>query len=187
MTKDPTPIENVEVISYDPTWPAEFEAIAAPIRNKLGPLALSVEHVGSTSVPELAAKPVIDLDVVISSRLMLPEVIGKLAELGYIHEGNLGIKGREAFMWPAGSKRHHLYVCSVNTPNLHYHLLFRDYLRRHPDKAREYGELKERLAERFPNDMDGYSAGKQDLINRLMQEAELSSRFDLLQPQEPSS
>ncbi|MFC6591148.1 GrpB family protein [Deinococcus lacus] len=185
MTKDPTPIRTLEVVPYDPAWPAEFEAIAAPIRAKLGPLVLSVEHVGSTSVPGLAAKPVIDLDVVVSSRLMLPEVIGKLAELGYIHEGNLGIKGREAFMWPAGSKRHHLYVCSVNTRNLNYHLLFRDYLRQNPNKAQMYGELKEKLSQQYPNDIDGYIQGKQDLINSLMEEAELLSSFDFSSPKKP--
>ncbi|AXG98987.1 GrpB family protein [Deinococcus wulumuqiensis] len=182
MTKDPTPIRVIEVVPYDPAWPAQFEAIAASIRAKLGPLALSVEHVGSTSVPGLAAKPIIDLDVVISSRLRLPEVISKLAELSYVHEGNLGIPGREAFMWPAGSQRHHLYVCSVNTPNLHYHLLFRDYLRQHPEKALEYGQLKEKLARGFPHDIDGYMLGKQDLISRIMQEAEALSGFDLHQP-----
>ena len=182
LPKDPTPICTIEVVPYDPAWPAQFEAIAAPIRAKLGPLALSVEHVGSTSVPGLAAKPIIDLDVVISIRLQLPEIVSKLAELGYVHEGNLGIPGREAFMWPDGNGRHHLYVCSVNTPNLHYHLLFRDYLRQHPDKALEYGQLKEELARQYPGDMDGYSEGKQDLISRLMQEAEALSGFALHQP-----
>lgn len=181
LPKDPTPIRTIEVVPYDPAWPAQFEAIAAPIRAKLSPLALGVEHVGSTSVPGLAAKPIIDLDVVISSRLQLPEVVSKLTELGYVHEGNLGIPGREAFMWPDGNGRHHLYVCSVNTPNLHYHLLFRDYLRQHPDKALEYGQLKEKLARQYPGDMDGYSEGKQDLISRLMQEAEALSGFALHQ------
>lgn len=183
ITKDPTPIEIIEVLSYDATWPSEFDGIAAPIRAKLDSLALSIEHVGSTSVPGLSAKPIIDLDVVISSRLLLPKVIERLAELGYIYEGNLGIPGREAFMWPINSRRHHLYVCSVNTPNLHYHLLFRDFLRMNRDKAVEYGQLKEHLAQQYPHDMDSYSAGKQDLINQFMREAAAQSGFDLHQLQ----
>lgn len=163
MTREP-----VIIRAYDPAWPAEFEAIAAPIRAVLGPLALSVEHVGSTSVPGLAAKPIIDLDVVISSRLLLPQVLERLAELGYIHRGNLGIPGREAFHWPTHLPRHHLYVCAVDTPNLHEHLLFRDYLRQHPQAAQEYGALKEQLAEQFGDDREAYSEAKTEFVRAVL-------------------
>ncbi len=163
--------EPVIIRAYDPAWPAQFGAIAAPIRALLGPLALSVEHVGSTSVPGLAAKPIIDLDVVISSRLLLPQVLERLAGLGYIHRGDLGIPGREAFHWPTHLPRHHLYVCAVDVPNLHEHLLFRDYLRQHPQAAQEYGALKERLAEQFGDDREAYSEAKTEFVQRVLTEA----------------
>lgn len=142
---DPTPIRIIEVLEYDPSWAEEFQTYAAGLRSALGNLCMSIEHVGSTSIVGLAAKPVIDIDididVVISSRIILKQIIQKLAKLNYEHEGNLGIPGREAFMWPEG-KRHHLYVCSVDTPNLHNHLVFRDYLQAHSEAMKAYGELK---------------------------------------------
>lgn len=158
----------VVIQPYNPDWPAQFEAIAAPIRVALGSLALSVEHIGSTSVTGLAAKPIIDLDVVISSRLVLPQVIEKLAELGYTHQGDLGIAGREAFKIKS-SVRHHLYVCSVDTPNLHEHLLFRDYLRTHPAEAAAYGELKMRLAEQYGEDRDGFTEVKTEFVRGVLE------------------
>ena len=135
------PAHEIEVVDYDPRWPEAFGAYAATLRSALGDLVMSIEHVGSTSVVGLAAKPIIDIDVVISSRLLLKDVISTLAELHYAHEGNLGLPGREAFRWPQG-RRHHLYVCSVDTPNLHNHLVFRDYLRRHPEAGRGLQRLE---------------------------------------------
>ena len=179
-----TPIrtkEPVEVVDYSSHWPSEFEALAAPIRAALGDLALAVEHIGSTSVPGLAAKPIIDLDVVISSRLKLPETLARLAALGYVHRSNLGIPGREAFHW-IGPKRHHLYVCAVDTPSLRQHLLFRDYLRAHPAEAQAYGELKKRLAEQHRNDREAYGLAKTDFATRILSRAEAEYGSHQFQP-----
>src|SRR5258705_12320222 len=87
----------VEVVDYDPRWPTRFETLRARIVAALGSLADSIEHVGSTSVPGLAAKPIIDIDVLVVSAIDVPEAIERLALLGYLHRGNLGIDGREAF------------------------------------------------------------------------------------------
>src|SRR5580698_3975683 len=96
---------------YDPRWPERFETLRARISGALASLAPEIEHVGSTAVPGLAAKPIIDMDVLLARAADLELVIARLAELGYEHEGDLGIRGREAFKSPAGDITHHLHVC----------------------------------------------------------------------------
>lgn len=158
----------VVVVDYDPAWPVLFDEIQAPVRATLGELVITIEHVGSTSVPGLAAKPIIDLDVVIPSRADLPEAIRRLANLGYVHRGDLGIPGREAFARPPGTPAHHLYVCTPDTPNYLEHLALRDYLRAHPDAAREYGDLKRRLAMAYRYDIDSYVDAKTEFITNIL-------------------
>lgn len=162
---------------YNSEWPAQFEAIAGPIRAALGELALSVQHIGSTSVPGLAAKPIIDLVIVMSSRLHLTEVIAKLAELGYAHAGDQGIPGREVFKKPA-QVRHHLYACAVDAVPLHEHLLFRDYLRTYPAEAAAYGELKTKLAEQYGEDRDGYTEAKTEFVRGVLAKAVFETRME---------
>src|ERR1700753_9922 len=91
------PEQPIEIRDYDLSWPRLFEALAAGVLAGLGADALEVEHVGSTAVPVLAAKPIIDMDVVIATPGALPRVVAGLAALGYVQEGDLGIPGREAF------------------------------------------------------------------------------------------
>ena len=98
----------VEIASYDPRWPKIFAELRDQIAGVLSPLAERIEHVGSTAVPGLPAKPVIDFDVVITTLAHLAEVITRLATFGYQHEGDLGITGREAFTSPAAAPSHHL-------------------------------------------------------------------------------
>ena len=168
----------VLIVDYDPLWPLLFTELAAAISQTVGTLALKIEHVGSTSVPGLVAKPIIDVDVVIRSRDDVPEAARRLATLGYVHEGDLGVTGREAFAradgltpWD-GSKRqwpeHHLYVCAQGSQELARHLTFRDYLRTHPDAATAYGELKQRLAEVFRNDREAYTEGKTAFVEAVL-------------------
>lgn len=142
---------------------------------------MSIEHVGSTSVPGLAAKPIIDLDVVIESNAQLPEAIESLAQLGYVHEGDLGIAGREAFarqgqdvprdgtgrMWP----NHHLYVCAQDSEELTRHLTFRDYLWKNPNAVLAYTKLKRQLAQQFPHDIESYIQGKRTFIDEIVEHA----------------
>ena len=157
-------MRTITVVDHDPAWPAAFERLRARIWPVVADLAVAIEHVGSTSVPGLAAKPVIDLDVVLRSGADLPRVIGRLATLGYAHLGDLGIDGREAFAPPPGPPEHHLYVCPPDSPALANHLALRDHLRRHPELAAAYGALKKRLATTFVHDIDGYVAGKTGFI-----------------------
>jgi GrpB-like predicted nucleotidyltransferase (UPF0157 family) len=152
------------VVDYEPKWPEVFARLRATISEGLGPLAVAIEHVGSTSVPGLVAKPVIDMSVVVAFDADVPAAIDRLAKLGYRHRGNLGVEGREAFDNPPGLPAHNLYVCPEGNLGLLNHLAVRDYLRSHPDTATAYGELKKKLAARFASDIDAYIDGKTDFI-----------------------
>jgi GrpB-like predicted nucleotidyltransferase (UPF0157 family) len=102
----------------------------------------------------------------------LPTAIDRLASLGYAHKGDLGIPGREAFATPLGLPAHHLYVCAADSAELRRHLLFRDYLRSHPEDARAYGELKQASARRFPDDIESYMAAKDALVKDILRRAQ---------------
>ena len=169
-------IRNIVVVPYDENWKQCFEKIAEEVSMALGELALSIEHVGSTSVPGLAAKPIIDIDVVIEDESKLHAVINALAKIGYNHEGNFGIPGREAFGYEGKTHlmEHHLYVCPKDSPELRRHLSFRDYLRKHPEAVQEYSRIKEEAARLFPHDIDGYINHKGTLIEKIYREIGLT-------------
>ena len=163
------------MVDYDPAWPAAFERLRAALWPSLADLALAIEHVGSTAVPGLAAKPIIDLDVVVRARADVPAAVARLVTLGYDHRGDLGIEGREAFRAPEGSPAHHLYVCRSDAASLANHLALRDHLRAHPERAGAYGALKRRLAQDFPYDIDAYGAGKTDFVLTILREVGFAS------------
>lgn len=166
--------KKVVVVPYDPSWPQVFQELKLVYEDMLGHLLLDIQHVGSTSVPGLAAKPKIDIDLVVENESKKQEALYFLKSLGYIHVGDLGIAGREAFKrtsesvpftdnkrnWPA----HNLYLCIEGITPLLNHLHFRDYLRQHPETAITYGELKKALADAYPNDMDSYIEKKTAFI-----------------------
>lgn len=168
--------KKVIVEPYDHAWRGDFEAIRAELGDALGELALSIEHIGSTSVEGLAAKPIIDIDIVIEGDA-LGEVIARLAAIGYEHEGDLGIAGREAFKYDGKPhlRRHHLYVCAKNSAELYRHVIFRDYLRAHPDAAERYGSVKLDAARLYPDDIDGYIAHKSGVIEDIYRECGLTA------------
>ena len=161
----------IVVQTYDDKWHDDFEAIKAEVSAALGDTALSVEHVGSTSVHGLSAKPVIDIDIVVKNN-EVEKAIALLAKIGYIHEGNLGIEGREAFHYDGKEhlKQHHLYVCPEASPELRRHLAFRDYLRSHPDAVYEYSRIKEEAAKLYPNDIEKYIQHKTPVIEKIYKE-----------------
>ena len=164
----------VEIAAYDPCWPGIFTELRDQITSALGPLAHAIEHVGSTAIPGLAAKPIIDIDVVISSPADLPAVITKLRPLGYHPEGDLGVPGREAFTTPPGTPPHHLYVCVAGSAPLERHLALRDLLRARPDLTRAYAALKRSLADQYRNDRTAYTNGKTTFIEQALAAAAAS-------------
>lgn len=157
-------MKRVEVRDYDPAWPAIFQEIRAYVWPAIADVALDIEHVGSTSVRGLKAKPVIDACIVVASRAEVPACIERLATIGYVHRGDLGVPEREAFARPEHLPRHHLYLSHRGSLSLRNHLGFRDYLKFNPAAAREYGNLKAELARKFPGDIDAYIMGKTPFV-----------------------
>ena len=162
-------MRDIVVVPYDPQWAAEFERVRAFVAPALTGLALRVEHVGSTSVPGLWAKPILDIDVSIPSMADFPEAVRRLATLGYRHKGDLGIPTRESFAYEgeADFMSQHFYVCPADSPELKRHLTLRDYLRAHPDARDEYSRLKREGAGLYPHDIDGYIDHKGPFIQKI--------------------
>jgi GrpB-like predicted nucleotidyltransferase (UPF0157 family) len=158
-------MQAIRIVEYDSEWPARYAVLCNGISPSLGSLASAIEHVGSTSVPGLAGKDKIDIDVVTDQ---LAAVIDRLASIGYAHRGNLGIEGREVFEPPAGDTPHNLYVCTPGALSLRNHLTVRDHLRAHSADAVAYADLKRRLASEFPFDRSAYVAGKTEFILALL-------------------
>ena len=140
---------DIVVLDYDPIWPSWFERLCAYLRTVLGE-DTRIDHVGSTSVPGLAAKPIIDLDVVVPSEASVPAVIGQLESLGYRWRGDLGVTGRQAFAPPndAGLPSHHLYLVVEDNRAHQDHWLLRDLLREDPASRERYATVKRANASR---------------------------------------
>jgi GrpB-like predicted nucleotidyltransferase (UPF0157 family) len=165
---------SITVVDYDPAWSTQFETLRSILLSAVGDIAVAVEHIGSTSVPGLAAKPIIDIDVVVASAADVTVAIERLAVIGYEHRGNLGVEGREAFGSPPEPPQRHLYVCIQGGTALQNHLALREYLRKNSDSAAKYGRLKKQLAARFPKDMDNYIDGKTAFILGVLRDMGLS-------------
>jgi GrpB-like predicted nucleotidyltransferase (UPF0157 family) len=168
-------MSTVVVAEYDPHWANAFAAIRDYLWPSIHDLTVSIEHVGSTAVPGLAAKPIIDIDIVIAPDQALAAVVTRLEPLGYTHLGTLGIAGRDAFRQHNVLPRHNLYVCPADSLGLRNHLALREYLRANPAAVHAYSERKRQLAAAFPNDITRYVAGKTDLIISLLRAAGLAA------------
>lgn len=158
----------IVIAEYDPAWVAMFEELCTFVRPVVKDHMIRIEHVGSTSVPGLAAKPIVDMDVVVRTEEDVRSIIRCLATLGYVHEGDLGVSGREAFIPPSIVKWHHLYVCTIDNAEFSKHIRFRDYLRSHPEEAQKYGDLKRELAQQYENDRAAYTNAKGVFVNRVL-------------------
>jgi GrpB-like predicted nucleotidyltransferase (UPF0157 family) len=167
----------IDIYKYDEQWSITFLLLKQVLNNALKELIIGIEHVGSTSVKGLGAKPILDIDVVIEDYSILPEVIKKLEMIGYYHQENWSFKGREAFRrkdtsvpWDGKSTswfEHHLYVCNKDSEELARHLAFRNYLRTNPNAVIEYEQLKKDLA-RNAKDRREYTLGKTNFINKIL-------------------
>jgi len=161
----------IVVEPYDPQWSVEFEKIKAFLLPYIGDLIVDIHHVGSTSVPGLSAKPIIDFDIEIASMEVFPQVKKQLGKLGFHHEGDYGISGREVFKPenPDDFMLYHMYVCPTDSVEFKQHLCFRYALRISPDTKKEYEELKTVLAEKCGNDIDAYIDGKTGFIRSILE------------------
>jgi GrpB-like predicted nucleotidyltransferase (UPF0157 family) len=158
-------IKDVRVVPYDPSWPHDFVRERESLEVVLDGAAKAFHHVGSTSVPGLASKPVIDILGEARDLALIDAGVDRLEALGYEARGEYGIDGRRYFSRAAGEgPKVHLHFFAEGHPRTARHLLFRDYLREHPVVASEYGELKRRLASRHPRDRDAYQEAKAAFI-----------------------
>lgn len=164
----------VAIADYDRRWPEMYEAEKARILEAAGQWLVDIQHVGSTSVPGLAAKPIIDIMPGIRSLADAPRIIEPMSRLGYeyIPEYEDQLPERRYFRKPAGPefvnrRNFHVHVVETTSDFWHRHLAFRDYLRTHPEAAAEYAALKRRLAAEFRSDREGYTEAKSDFITRI--------------------
>ena len=160
--------QNVVVEKWNPKWKEEFEKIVESLGKEIIQNVIKIEHVGSTSVEGMSAKPIIDLDIVIENDKFL--ILKKLLEdKGYVHEGDLGIRDREAFSYININDlmTHHLYVCPKDSEELFKHITFRNYLRQHSELVDEYLKVKEKAAVLFPDNIDKYIEYKSGVIEKI--------------------
>jgi GrpB-like predicted nucleotidyltransferase (UPF0157 family) len=166
-------MRHIVVVSYDPAWPEWFEAEAARIAGVFGRELVAIHHIGSTSVPGLSAKPIIDIMPVVRDIEQVAEFNPAMVRLGYEPKGEFGIPGRRYFVRGGNENRtHHVHTYGPDNPELARHLDFRDYLRAHPATAGQYATLKEELARQFPHDIQGYMAGKDAFIRETIRQAQ---------------
>ena len=159
-------MRNIVVVPYDESWPYEYAKIKNEILPAVEDAIIIIEHVGSTSVKGLYAKPIIDINIVIENRDILPDIIQRLAQIAYTHEGDLGITGREAFKYKdkAHLMKHHLYVCAEDCAEHKRQVAFRNYLRNNPADCEAYSNIKIKMAKKYPHDIDSYIKGKEPVI-----------------------
>ena len=164
------------VAEYDPTWPGMFERLRDRLDAALAGVAHVTEHVGSTAVRGLAAKPIIDVDVVVADETAVGPAVKALAAAGWQPEGDLGIEGREAFLPPADTAYHHLYLVVAGSRPHRDHIDLRDFLRMHPGHAARYGALKRQLAVLLETDRGAYARGKEEMITEYLSMARGEAR-----------
>lgn len=156
--------------TYTVNWVHDFKTIKIVLQEALQHLHVTIEHIGSTAVPGLAAKPIIDLDIVFASAVNFSEIKTRLESIGYYHNGNQGITDRDVFKRDntltkhkvLDSIVHHLYVCPAHSKELNRHLLFRNYLRTNEEARNQYQQLKHSIASEANQDKKQYAALKEE-------------------------
>ncbi|MGJ8644485.1 MAG: GrpB family protein [Luteolibacter sp.] len=154
----------IEVLPYCPEWPASFEREKTLLLASIGQVTMEVHHIGSTAVESLAAKPIIDIMLEVTSLKELDTCDEKIIQLGYEAMGEYGIHGRRYYRKGGDERTHQIHAFQTADKNLTRHLAFRDYLRTHPDVRNEYGKLKIQVASHCNHDIGHYCDGKNDFI-----------------------
>jgi len=160
-------------VAHDSHWAANFERESAVVRTALGDILVTLHHIGSTAIPGIVAKPVIDMLAVVTDVTTLDRRAPLLEEVRYEALGEFGILGRRYFRKDSaeGVRTHQMHAFAVGSPEIDRHLVFRDYMRAHQTEAEQYAELKQELARRFPTNMDAYTEGKTEFIREIERRA----------------
>jgi GrpB-like predicted nucleotidyltransferase (UPF0157 family) len=154
----------VEVLPYDSNWPKLFELESQALKKALGDNCLTIYHIGSTSVPGLAAKPVIDMIPVVYEILKVAAANQSMQKLGYEAKGEYGMPFRRYFQKGGNHHTHHAHVFETGNPEIKRHLMFRDWLKLNPEDREIYAKLKQDLARQYPDDITSYCLGKDAFI-----------------------
>ena len=161
-------MEKVTVVPHDPRWCEEFEAESKHVASCLGENVVAAHHIGSTAIPGIYAKPVIDILVEVSDIHLVDERGREMESLGYEVKGEYGISGRRYFRKEScGVRTHHVHVFETGSPHIERHIAFRDHMLAHPDDAKAYSDLKRKLAEAHPTNIDAYMDGKEPFIQEV--------------------
>jgi GrpB-like predicted nucleotidyltransferase (UPF0157 family) len=168
--------DTVIIVPYDPAWPKQYEVEKERLQEALGSLIVQIEHVGSTAVPGVGAKPIIDIMIILSDINNISGCVLSLKNIGYEHLGEYGIPGRHffrKFSKKAGERTHHLHIVGAGNDFIEKHLLFRDYLRSNLETAQQYYQLKKELAAKYNNDRDSYTEAKTTFIESVLSNAKI--------------
>jgi GrpB-like predicted nucleotidyltransferase (UPF0157 family) len=162
-------MKKVEVLPHDPNWRHEFENESKRVILVLGKNLVTVHHIGSTAIPNIYAKPIIDMLVEVHDITQVDKCNSAMEALGYEVMGEFGISGRRYFRKDnqMSVRTHHVHTFKVNSKEVERHLAFRDYMVAHHKDAQKYSELKRQLAKQYPNDINGYMDGKDGFIKEI--------------------
>ena len=162
----------VEVVAHNRTWSEQFRAEAAQLARLFEPEVIAIHHIGSTAIPGIKAKPIIDLLVEVNDIARIDDYNSAMTRLGYQPKGELGIRGRRYFSKDtAGMRSHQVHAFGHGDPEIERHILFVDFLIVHPDQAQAYSELKEKLVARYPTDPHAYNEAKTEFIQEIDEQA----------------
>jgi GrpB-like predicted nucleotidyltransferase (UPF0157 family) len=163
----------IAVVPYDPSWERLYEREAARISTVFRDEALGIEHIGSTSIKGIYAKPIIDILVQVKDITRVDGLNSMLAAFNYIPQGENGLVGRRYFTKGGHEvRKYNVHTFQTGHAEIARCLDFRDYLRTHPTEAQAYSELKQALAAQYPHDINGYMAGKDSFIHRTIARAQ---------------
>lgn len=163
----------IEVVPYNPNWVMMYEEEAARIKKVMNTILINITHIGSTAIPGIKAKPVIDILVEVKDIGEVEQYNNEMEKLGYEPMGEYGIPGRRFFIKGGNNRTHHIHVFQEGNKEIERHLNFKEYLIAHPDVAKEYSKLKEKLAAEFTYDIENYVKGKSELIQEIDEKARL--------------
>ena len=160
--------QHIIVRKYDSAWKQSYESEKELISSILGDNLVAIDHIGSTAVEGLSAKPIIDIMPVVKDLEEADRVSDAFQKIGYEYLGEFGIHGRRYLRKGGDERTHQIHIFKADDQyNIERHLAVRDYLRSHPREARQYGEFKSKLALQFPYDIDGYCDGKENFVRQL--------------------
>lgn len=166
-------MRKVEVVEHNPDWGNLFKTESQYISQALDRNVVAIHHIGSTAIPHIYAKPIIDLLVEVNNINEVDRSNDKMKRIGYQAMGEFGISDRRFFRKDnsSGIRTHHVHVFETNSPQIKRHLAFRDYMIAHPAKAQQYSDLKRKLAQQFPQNIESYMDGKDEFIKNIDREA----------------